>query len=198
VTRRTLVIGLACAALTAGAAFGAVAAASGSAGAGGPLTLVMAGRQPAFPVDSGGGAPGVPADFYVQVIDTAPGPVTLVSASLIPVIGHPAGRLAFLAIPLRRGNGIVGHGFPPLFKLPTRPFKGAQLRHGLSSVVFGIEGPNHRIYMVAGLRITYRYRGQLYSVNAWSASTDCMNVSQVMCKRAGEIDRRATEQLAGV
>jgi hypothetical protein len=30
------------------------------------------------------------------------GPVTMVSASLIPISGHPAGRLIFVAIPVQR------------------------------------------------------------------------------------------------
>ena len=58
--------------------------------------------------------------------------------------------------------------------------------------------------MIAGLHTTYRYHGQLYAIDAWSASTNCVirnwrdNVNPGPCNRAGDIDRRATEQLAGV
>ena len=84
------------------------------------------------------------------------------------------------------------------------PFRGARVHHGNSSVIFGISGTRPgEDYMTAGLRIVYRYQGKLYTVSIWSATTDCVarnwrtgNVAA--CRRAENVDRHATEQLAGI
>jgi hypothetical protein len=205
-SRRAIVISLVCAALAAVAAFLIILRVT----EGGPLTTITLGGKPDFSVDGGFFYPGQAADFGIWVIDTARDPVTLVSASLIPISGHPAGRLAFLAVSLQRGSLLVGgHGLPPIHDYPTRPFRGARLRHGYNTVVFGFAGNRIGGFdMVAGLRITYRYHGQLYTMSAWSASTACVirngrlgswkGGSRNPCMRAENIDRRATERLAGV
>jgi hypothetical protein len=49
------------------------------------------------------------------------------------------------------------------------------LSHGITSIIFGFAG--NRIggfYMRAGLHIAYSYHGQLYAIDAWSASTNCV------------------------
>jgi hypothetical protein len=171
---------------------------------GGPLALPSAGGQPAFSVDGGYFSAGQTSTFGIFLINKAADPVTLVSGSLIPVSGHPAGRLVVLRAGIKLGIPAGSHGFP-VAGLPTRPFRGARLAHGLNTVIFGIAGDRPgRFYMVAGIVVRYRYHGQLYAVNAWSASVLCTvrnwrtAQENPACNRAEQIDRRATEHMAGV
>ena len=95
-------------------------------------------------------------------------------------LAHPDQRASRRAAHLRRYSRSAGcrhrrwPGFP-VPKTPTRPFLGARLSHGITSIIFGFAG--NRIggfYMTAGLHITCRYHGQLYAIDAWSASTNCV------------------------
>src|ERR1022692_645522 len=150
-------------------------AACGSGKAGGPLRTVTAGAQPGFAVESGLTSPDLSVDATAYVVNSAPDPVTLVSASLIPVPGLSAG-----------------------------PFRGARVRHGESSVIFGFAGTRPGVnYMTAGLRTVYRYHGRLYTMIAWSAAAACVSPDWrtgdlAACGRAEDVVRRATEHLAGV
>jgi hypothetical protein len=192
----------------AAAALLAVATACGSPQSGGPLALPSAGGRPAFSVAGGFVNAGQSATFGIYVINHAADPVTLISGSLIPISGHPSGRLVVLRVGIKRGASIAGARGFPVPGVPTRPFRQARLRHGLNTVVFGFAGDRvGGYYMVAGLRIVYRYHGQVYAMNAWSASTACVvrnwrkaphNGNDPRCNRAGEIDRRATEHMAGI
>jgi hypothetical protein len=175
-----------------------VITACGSISPGGPLWTVTEGGLPNFGVGWTILAPGQPADMTAFVINSAQDPVTLVSASLIPIGGHPTGRLIDLAV-ARDHGGIAGHGWPP--GIPFRPFRGARLPHGQSNIIFGFEGPDAgRDYLTAGVKIRYRYHGQPYTMLAWSSATACVtrdkNASQRPCEQVSSIARLATERLA--
>jgi len=152
---------------------GVLAGCSGDAA--GPLETLTQGGQPT--VDGAGLEihPGDSADFTAFVVNRLHTPLTLISASVVPVTGaRPTGQLVHLGI--INGNGIAGalNGWP-VPGTPTRQFAGARIGHGQSNIVFGVTG---RVvgtnYTVAGLKIRYRYRGQVYSVVAWSAAVACV------------------------
>jgi hypothetical protein len=180
---------------------GLLGTASGcAASATGPLHTAMVGGLPAFGVTWSLAHPGQSDAMTAFIVNDGPGSVTLVSASLIPISGHPVGRLIHLAI---SHDGTAGaRGWPP--GVPITPFTGAQIPVGQSNVIFGVEGPvAGRAYMAAGLNVVYRYRGRLYTTTAWSAATDCAenvvtNTEYIRCRDLSEIARHATEKLAGL
>jgi hypothetical protein len=157
--------------------------------------------QPNFAVIWSLAHPGQSDAMTAFVVNDGPGSVTLVSASLIPISGHPAGRLIHLAI--SRDGAAGARGWPPP-GTPITPFTGAQIPVGQSNIIFGVEGPvAGRAYLTAGLNVVYRYWGRLYTTTAWSASTDCVenvftNTEDTRCDDLSEIARHATEKLAGL
>jgi hypothetical protein len=138
----------------------------------GPLRSITAGGQPL--VDGGGSlvTPGESADTTAWVVSSAPA-VTLVSASAVPVPGFPVGHLIHVAVASTLDFIAGGHGWPP--SVPTRPLPGATIGRGQTDIVFGISGSRvGREYVVAGLKIVYRYDGKLYSTVAWMVGGACV------------------------
>jgi hypothetical protein len=187
--------------LAAGLALGITSCASAKAGSG-PLQALAAGGQPEFAVAWGLEVPGQSADMTAFVVNSAHDPVTLVSAGLIPIPDQPTGHLRHAAVGIHHDGVAASDGWPP--GIPVGPFSGARLPHGQSNIIFGFEGPDiGRNYMTAGVKITYRYHGQLYTTQAWSAAVACVtgdlhNANLSACKRASQVARRATEKLAGI
>lgn len=174
------------------------ACSSGSAGSGavGLRTLLMNGK-PA--VASGPVSPGQPGEFTAYVDNPAGGPVTLVSASLIPIAGHPAGQLAAVAVAQRRGAIGFARGWPPTS--PVVPFAGARLGHGHADVVFAMDGARAGTnYMAAGLSIVYRYHGHRHTMRAYAASVACVTKkaggAAGACSAAARQAQQATQKLA--
>jgi hypothetical protein len=164
--------------------------------AGGLRTLLMHGK-PA--VSSGSVTPGQPAEFTAYVDNPAGHPVTLLSASLIPIAGHPAGRLAAVAVSQRRGMIGFARGWPP--DSPVVPFSGARIGHGPADVVFAMAGARPGTnYMAAGLSIVYRFRGHRHTLRAYSASVACVSRkaggATAACSAAARQARQATQRLA--
>ena len=183
---------------------GALAACSAGSGsgagspgpaAGGLRTLLLHG-QPA--VSSGPVSPGQPAEFTAYVDNPARDPVTLESATLIPIAGHPAGHLAALAVAQRRGQIAFATGWPP--ETPVVPFAGARLGRGPADVVFTMTGTRPGTnYMAAGLSIVYRYHGHRYTLRAYSASVACVTRkagAASACAAAARQAQQATRKLA--
>jgi hypothetical protein len=155
----------------------------------GPLQSPTAGGQQL--VDDGGlpVSPGQSADVTAYVINTARRPVTLVSVSVIAVPGFARADLAHTALASTLGVVGIGSGWPP--DVPIKPFAGAVLQHGQTRIVFGITGS--RIgddYAAAGLRVSYKYQGQTFSVTAWAGVLACVTKpnlfipSRAACGRA--------------
>lgn len=179
---------------------GALAAcSSGQAGqpvAGSLRTLLMHGK-PA--VASGSVSPGQPAEFTAYVDNPAGDPVTLVSASLIPIAGHPAGQLAAVAVSQSRGLIGFARGWPPL--TPVVPFAGARIGHGRADLVFAMAGARPgTTYMAAGLAVVYRYHGHRYTLRAYAASVACVSRSSGQtgpaCSAAARQAGQATARMA--
>ena len=178
---------------------GALAVAScGASAAAGPLQNPFSGGQPVFADSSVSTVPGQSGDATVWIVNSAPDPVILMSASLIPISDHPAGQLVLLRA--SNGSGISGRGWPAGVR--AWPFRGAKVRHGESSVIFGFSGTREGVdYMTAGLRITYRYHGQTYTMRAWAAAVNCVRhnwrtAGNSQCDRSQNIARNATDRLA--
>jgi hypothetical protein len=147
--------------------------------------------------------PGQDADATVWVFNnSASDPVTLVSASPVPISGERAGRQTHVAVVSKLNPVDPGHGWPP--GVDVWPFAGASLAHGQNDIEFAITGRQvGENYMAAGLRITYRYKGQLFTMTAWSADVACIvsstgPKSYPSCKVANDRAQAKTEKLAGV
>lgn len=172
----------------------------GLTGSAGPLQNLTTGGQPQFTIAWAAYIPGQTADFAAYVVNSGSGPVTLISASLVPIVGHPAGHLTRLAVGARHDTVAAERGWPP--GIPIIPFRSARLPKGQSNIIFGFTVPDvGRTYMAAGITITYRYRGQTYTVTAWSAATACVvseftNAGGADCARQSEIAKNATQRLA--
>jgi len=179
---------------------GALAACSsgqaGQPGAGSLRTVLTRGKTA---VASGSVSPGQPAEFTAYVDNLAGDPVTLVSASLIPIAGHPAGHLAAVAVSQRRGPIGFARGWPPL--TPVVPFAGARIGHGRADLVFAMAGARPGTnYMAAGLAILYRYHGHRYTLRAYAASVACVTGASGQagpaCSAAARQAGQATQRLA--
>jgi hypothetical protein len=155
---------------------------AGCASGDGPLQTLTLGGQPTVDGGSLEVLPGMPADFTAYVFNPLRTPVTLLSAALVPVTGiRPAGQLVHVAVATTNGIIAAGSGWPPS-RFPIRKLAGARLGHGQANIVFAMIGrvPGTN-YSAAGLRIRYRYQGQVYSVIAWSAAVAC--VAKVITRR---------------
>lgn len=154
---------------------GWLAGCSGSGPGNGPLQALSAGGQPIVDGAQVDVHPGRPADFTAFVFNPLTSPVTLVSASVVPVPGSsPTARLVHTGIATTRGFAGSDDGWPPPH-VAIRPLAGGQIGHGQSDILFGIVGDTAgRGYSVAGLKIRYRYQGQTYDVFAPSAAVACV------------------------
>ena len=128
------------------------------------------------------------------VVNSSDDPVTLLSASLVPVPGQRAGKLAHVAVDTSLSIIGSGRNWPPP-GLPIKPLPGARIGHGQANIVFGITGSGPGFWSAAGLKITYRWPGSAYSVIAWSVDGACIRIHD--CDRQGNIAENRTEKLAG-
>jgi hypothetical protein len=137
-----------------------------------PLQTASSGGQPLLAVASIVVVPGQSADGEAYVTNSARDPVHITGASAVAVTGEPAGRLIHAGVQSTGASIAADRGWPAV---PTRPLIGAELPHGLTGIVFGISGPAaDRDYAVAGLRLTYTYHGQSYTVIAWAGLAACV------------------------
>jgi len=161
----------------------------------GPLSSLIEGGQPLI-TDSGGPVqPGEPHIATAYVVNSSDDPATLVSASLVPVTGLPAARLAHVAVDTNHDYNVAGRDWPP--GVPIEPLPGARLGHGQTGVVFAVTGPRRGTFSAAGLKLTYRWHGSTYSVIAWSVSVACIHVDGSACSHALDIATHRTEKMAG-
>lgn len=158
---------------------------SDSASVAGPLQALSAGGQPTVDGGSVAVTPGQSADFTAFVVNPLTSPVTLVSATIVPVTGYaPTGRLAHVAISTTV-NMIGADAGWPITNFPDRSL--GSIGHGQHNIVFGITGNASGYYYAAGLEIRYRYQGKIYYVTAWSAVIACVvrRVTKRTCSGAG-------------
>jgi hypothetical protein len=145
----------------------------------GPLGNLLVQGQPSFGVDSGVVAPGQPQDGEVFVVNTGNAPATITAVSAIEVPGQPAARLAGVGVAIT--GGVAGaRGWPPPAPVKVKPAIGAKIPHEENGIgiIFGITGPviGHN-YAVAGLRISYTFNGQPYTVLLWGGDMACVEVN---------------------
>ncbi len=146
---------------------------SGCGDMAGPLQTLAEQGQPV--VDSAGipAAPGQPVDGTAFVFNSSHQPVTLVSASIVPVPGYPAGVLAHIGVGTTLNMVGIGTNWPPA--VPVGRFRGAILSYGESRIIFGFTGYRAGAnYGAAGIRITYTYQGRDFSIIAWSGLMGCV------------------------
>lgn len=154
----------------------AVSVGCGSAPSTGPLQTLSSGGQPYLAMTSSDIVPGQSGDAEAYVFNSAPDPVQITAVSVVPVTGEPVGRLVHVGLQSTGASLAGGEGWPP--PVPVKQAIGAQLPSGQTGIVFGITGQiSGRSYAVAGLRIEYRYRSQLYSTLAWAGEAACVATS---------------------
>jgi hypothetical protein len=161
-------------------------------GGAGPLSTLSQGGQPI--IDSAGGPvrPGQTQDATAFIFNSAHEDVTLLHASLVPVQREPAARLAHAGVFLNHSYdvGNATSSWPPPGD-HVRPLRGAVIGHGQAGILFAITGPaTGRGYTTAaGVKISYRWHGAVYTVIAWSASVACGD--QLSSDRCGQLTDRA-------
>jgi hypothetical protein len=177
----------------------------GSGGSVGPLQNLQYDGGPQFAIAYGLLHPGQSADVAAFVVNTGSGPVTLISASLVPIPGRPSGRLVHLAVAVGHNGVAFARDWPP--GIAVTRFRGARLGPGQSNIIFGFRAPDvNGTYMAAGVTITYRYGNRIGAVTAWSAATACVirahvdasvaNASLANCRRLSQVAKNATQRLA--
>lgn len=159
----------------------------------GPLQSLSAGGQAIVDGASVEVAPGESADFTAFVWNPLTTPLTLVSATIVPVTGYaPTGRLAHVAISTTVNMIGSDNGWPPA-DFPVRRL--GPIGHGQANIIFGITGDAVSYYYAAGLKIGYLYQGRIYYVTAWSAVIAC--VARREAKRSCSGASAAAERIQG-
>jgi hypothetical protein len=169
----------------------------------GPVQTVIARGQPIVDVAGTAVTPGEPAVVTAYVTNNG-GPVTLVSAAPVPVPGYRAAALVDIGVSKTLNAVGVDYGWPP-HGIPVKEFRGAVLPHGESRIIFGVSGSAAGAnYAAAGIRITYRYRGQSYTFTAWSGVMACVtaktgwNAANDRCNSASDKFAAAVDHVAGI
>jgi len=170
----------------------------------GPLQATKAGGRLLLAVASVGVNPGEPADGEAFLVNSAaPGLVRVTRVTAVPVPGQRAARLTQAGV-AATGEGIAGaRGWPP--PVPVRPAPGARLAHGRMGIVFGFTGSvPDREYALAGVRITYEYRGRLYSAVGWAVEVACVSKNWrkpgpgSVCRAATDRANKTVERMTGL
>jgi hypothetical protein len=163
---------------------------------GGPLRSLSGGGQPVIGAAAGPVQPGQPQLATAFVFNPSRDPATLLSASLVPVTGLRAGKLTHVAVDTNHDYMVAGKNWPP--GVPIEPLPGARLGHGQTGVVFGMTGNKHGFFYAAGLKLTYRWHGDTYTVTVWSVSVACVQVHDPACNNAMLAAQNRTDKMAGV
>lgn len=152
------------------------AAACGSSQSAGPLQTLSSGGQPYLAMSSSDVVPKQSADAEAYVFNSAQDPVQITEVTAVVVPGEPAGHLVHVGVQSTGDSLAGGAGWPP--PVPVKQAIGAELPHGQTGIVFGITGlVIGRNYAVAGIRVEYKYHGQLYSTVAWAGEAACVAAS---------------------
>lgn len=182
--RLTLALG----AVLTGAAVATVILVGGNTGAG----VLTNGSRPGDTYAGGYGAtPGQIADFPVEVENTGSVPVVLLGARLIPLPGFRTPRLVRLGVlvehneldtgdngwPIPKDNPSAGYlAMRPLRGYVVLPWKERQRRHlgpMPDMVEYGVVGTGG-YYADAGLDVTYRIGGFVYTQRLIAGGEDCI------------------------
>lgn len=175
----------------------------------GPLVSVAEGGRTL--VDAAGRTavgPGGLAVVTAYLSGHVDGPVTFLSASLVPVPGFPAGSLAHVALVTNHNlvEGDMQWPPPPGDGVPIRPFVGAVAEpHPQVNIVYAMRVGTvpGKAYVAAGLRIRYLYQGQVYTTMAWLVTVGCVvshpdHQDPPWCEKAINQATRVVEKQAGV
>jgi hypothetical protein len=104
----------------------------------GPLSALSRQGQPV--IDSSGTPvkPGQEQDATAFVFNSAHDPVTLLSASMVPVRHQPAAKLAHAAVYRNHGYDAGGASSWPPQDSRIRPLHGTAIEHGQAGILFAI------------------------------------------------------------
>jgi hypothetical protein len=144
----------------------------------GPVHPWTVNGTPYTSVGGVGVEPRQETDFDVYVINDAAVPVTVTAATLIKIPGHPSGHLVHAALETGKNRVGINRGWPPS-DVSLRPLIGARLPHGRVNIAVGFTAGQPGIYVVAGLRLTYRTGGYTYHTNAWGGAASCVQHTQL-------------------
>jgi hypothetical protein len=118
--------------------------------------------------------PGQSTDFEVYVVNDANVPVVVTAARLIKMPGHPSGHLVHVAVETGKNRVLINRNWPPE-DVGVRRMIGSTLPHGRVFIAVGFTARHPGMYVVAGIRLTYRTGGHTYHTNAWGGAASCIH-----------------------
>ncbi|HLX47236.1 MAG TPA: hypothetical protein VKS82_02780 [Streptosporangiaceae bacterium] len=172
-----------------------------------------------------GSPPGLVADFPMQVQNTGSVPVTLESIALVPLPGYPTPRLVHAGVLPEHNDLLTSARGWPIWKgnspsrtwrllplrgytvLPWKTRSSSLRRYGPmpDMIEYGVLGSRlNTDYWVAGLRVTYRLGGNIYTQTLYDGGADCVgNFSfkhiatymSIYRKYCAAVDVRANKEL---
>gem|GEM_PF-2228630 len=172
-----------------------------------------------------GSPPGLVADFPMQVQNTGSVPVTLESIALVPLPGYPTPRLVHAGVLPKHNDLLTSARGWPIWKgnspsrtwrllplrgytvLPWKTRSSSLRRYGPmpDMIEYGVLGSRlNTDYWVAGLRVTYRLGGNIYTQTLYDGGADCVgNFSfkhiatymSIYRKYCAAVDVRANKEL---
>lgn len=160
----------------------------------GPLSSVSDNGQPVVNGASGPVRIGQEEVGTAFIHNSSHDQATLVSASLVAVPGMRVGKLAHVAINKTHDIMGAGKGWPPK-GIPIKPLPGARVGYGQTDITYGITGTGQGFWVAAGLKITYHWHGNTYTVTAWSVVAACIHDHH--CLHEVTTAENRTRKLAG-
>jgi hypothetical protein len=169
--------------------------------------------------------PGLVADFPMEVENTDSAPVTLESATLVPLPGYPIPRLVHLGVLVEHQGLLTSAVGWPVWKahspsstwqlrqlpgyvvLPWKIRQGDRQRFGPlpDMIEYGVLGAKSDTdYWVAGLRITYKLGANTYTQTLYDGAANCVGAvsfskpstfKTIYQKYCAAIDTRANKEL---
>jgi hypothetical protein len=111
--------------------------------------------------------------FGTYLVNDAKSPVTVTSARLIRVPGHPTGRLVHVAVQTGVNRLTINRNWPPEL-VSVRALIGARLPRGRVYLAAGYTASRPGTYATTGLLITYRTGGRTYRTDSWGGAASCI------------------------
>lgn len=131
---------------------------------------------------------GVPLDYTAFLANHGDQTAVLESATLIPLPGIPAPRLAHLAIEAGLMFACCDIGWPPQGGgYHLRPLRGWRIRPGhRAQILYSVLSSRPGDYAAWGVRVRVRVAGTTITVPAWSAGVACWSATRKypMCRKA--------------
>ena len=139
--------------------------------------------------------PHAPEVFDVFVVNSSDHPLTITSANIIAVPGHPAPTL--MHVGLERGKNLVGvqDQWPPS-GVPVKDLIDSSLPPGRSAIAVAVTGRDVGItYATAGVVLSYRDGKDSANGPAWGGAVTCVVDNDHAARRCGDNSSGARDEV---